>query len=150
MATWLDQLIGLAALIVDGVATPRQTTTEFVAGAGIALEVADDPGNKRTLITITADNGATIASVPITFGATTIAAGASRVGTGPLTGLTYSHVIAVTPPSPSTALANGTLLCSYEIDTPGNVVRVVLFNPTGSTVTLAGLTLNFRVARFLN
>lgn len=53
-AAWLDELIGLASLIVDGDALPRRTTTEYVAGHGIALSGEDDVGNNRSLITVSA------------------------------------------------------------------------------------------------
>jgi hypothetical protein len=52
---WLDELIGLATLVVDGEALPRQTVTEFIEGAGISLVATNDPSGKRTLIEIVSE-----------------------------------------------------------------------------------------------
>jgi hypothetical protein len=54
---WLDELIGLPTLVIEGIARIRRTTTELVAGAGVALESADDPVTKRTIVTIAATGG---------------------------------------------------------------------------------------------
>jgi hypothetical protein len=55
---WLDELIGLPTLVIEGVARIRRTTTELVAGPGVTLASEDDPTNKRTLVTISASAGA--------------------------------------------------------------------------------------------
>lgn len=54
---WLDELIGLPTLVIEGVARIRRTTTELVAGPGVTLASQDDPVTKRTIVTISAGGG---------------------------------------------------------------------------------------------